>query len=302
MADSENTQVISLCNYCGRKVIKKVECTNCGATFHGSCSARKVCCSKQVFIQEKSQENLSTKCEDESTTEIIIESLKWENKLLMELNKELKDSNLLLKNKIHSLEKQLDTCNTPGVPIQQTFLTKSIEESLKSFLSKELNDFFTQNPIDQVSKHSASVINDSNCGKNHTISEQKNPQMISTNLTAKNTKTSINLNSNLTTLENTQRNLMQEIINIEKDTSPQKTIKGHNEKLRVNSAPSVPSRAGTINPNNASSSNEGFIYPKYNKKRIIKNSNVGKGAPLGNFQGLKKTDKEEKKFGSFYHM
>lgn len=290
MVDSQHMQVKSLCSYCSRKVIKKVICINCGATFHESCSNRKICCNKQEFAPVKLSENSDVNNDEDLSTEIILESLKNENKLLTDLNEELKGINKLLKEKVHTLEESLNKLNklNPGNAQTQQTLSEDNLITLKTYLTNEIKTFFDCYSSEQINRHSRDVINKSN-SVNHAqkiplINEHKNKQI---NIDVKNSKAAKNTNSTLRTLEDTQRKMMQDIVNLEKPISPQKTKSNPSSDHATSTEPSP---RKPVTHDKYLMNNDGFTYPKYHNKKKNKNINVGRGPTSGNFQGMGKTN------------
>ena len=78
--------------------------------FHPSCSTKKNknCCETQN-LSEKNQNNDEDNLDrDDILNDSIIEkSIQWENKILKELNAELRQNNMLLKEKIENMEVEI---------------------------------------------------------------------------------------------------------------------------------------------------------------------------------------------------
>ena len=87
--------------------MKSVKCANCETIFHKSCSTRKICCNNQEIVNNPGNITFDEQ-EDEITNDSLLESLKVENNLLKELNVELRTNNQLLKEKIATLEGELN--------------------------------------------------------------------------------------------------------------------------------------------------------------------------------------------------
>lgn len=142
MAESLAAQRVSMCNYCERKVVKSVKCANCETIFHKSCSARKICCNNQEIVNNPGNITFDEQ-EDEITNDSLLESLKVENNLLRELNVELRTNNQLLKEKIATLEgelnKQKSNLNTELE--ENSSLERNIE-TIKDIINKEVQTFF----------------------------------------------------------------------------------------------------------------------------------------------------------------
>lgn len=147
LAEGSTLQLVSLCCYCDKKVVKKVKCRNCGSIYHKSCSNRKICCNKQEIIPES--ENLtSEEFEDNLTNDALFETLKFENKLLIQLNSELTSNNKLLKERILTLEEELSTHKNKNQSTSKTNEGKNEQEinmeKIKDIISLELQNYFNK--------------------------------------------------------------------------------------------------------------------------------------------------------------
>lgn len=127
MADKVKVQEEALsysCDYCEKKVVKKVKCVECGVYFHKSCATRKKCCRNQVIMDENN--DLDEEVNSDLLT--LIDSLKEEKEQLIEVNKELREVNLLYRQKIDTLESQMKKVSFDV-----------IEELIKNQIGKYLN-------------------------------------------------------------------------------------------------------------------------------------------------------------------
>lgn len=105
MADDEGVNLNVLCSFCKKPAVnKKVKCLNCLAVFHNSCSNKKTkkCCDKQDYIEEKIIE--ITEDHDSLDLSSDEKSFAWENKVLKDMNIDLRENIKLLKEKIGNLE------------------------------------------------------------------------------------------------------------------------------------------------------------------------------------------------------
>lgn len=174
--DAENNRSCFLCK--SRCVTKAVQCENCEKWFHNSCSTKcsKKCCEKQRFKSNRAGNlikpandlvaNLEVKddvfCDDDDSsdsTKIIIEALKFENKLLNDMNRDqkillnnltdevqkLKEDKFYLENKLHNAVPDWKT-------LEETIL-KMVEKSVSSEILKisakldKMHSNFPQNSV-----------------------------------------------------------------------------------------------------------------------------------------------------------
>lgn len=267
MAAKPDASESYLCKYCDKKVIKRTKCINCGASFHKSCSTRLACCKNQELSSETEDmaENLtSEEGGKNSINNILIESLKFENKILMELNHELKVNNELLKEKIQTLEGELNKNKPP--PQLQSCVENNTEQKIKYLITKEMELFFHNNNIKENLSQKTPISINGNKNKQ----EDKKIQKVAT----------ISNRPNLIDLENKQRNKMQEIINLG-DVNSHPT----NNK---NTAPAKLSEEGKCP---VSPLDDEFTTPRYYRKR--RNIHTGKAESIGNFQGKEQTNKNK---------
>lgn len=141
-----------LCFYCKNKcVLKAIKCENCTAWFHKSCSIKctKKCCQNQFFGSDKQNKNsdliVLDKELDEADLKLINESLKFENKILFDMNKDQKEHIDMLKAKIESLqeqklflESQLHEAMNQGKPDWNN-MQKVIREEIENVINDQYN-------------------------------------------------------------------------------------------------------------------------------------------------------------------
>lgn len=243
MADRPDTQLQARCKYCEKKVIKKIKCVNCGAAFHKSCSARKICCDKQELSKETQDDFPSEDSDEESTNEVLlIESLKSENKILIDFNTELKDMNKLLKEKILILEDKIKSLTINRFEehiVQEKNEAKNNE--IRNLIKKEVDAFFSANRNETTKNNQKTSDNESKDQQQKPT--QNTPLPINKNKKGhpnKQINSSANKNQNLINLEEKQQFIMQDIINLESPTpqpqlvisSPTKNEKWQQQKTR----------------------------------------------------------------------
>lgn len=291
MTDMSDTQLITLCKYCEKKVIKKVKCANCAAAFHKSCSTRKICCEKQE-LQKEIQENISEDSEDESINEILMESLKFENKLLVDLNKELKDMNNLLKEKIIDLENKLNSLEKPTInPFEQYTKEGKNSELIRRIIKTEVESYFNihKNDIKNNNMTAKNISDESIRNK-----QQKTPTLIKENKkdhkkTSKQTNdnnSSTNLNSNVINLENRQRHIMQEIINLDVPSPQLQTEKGCSPtKNKLNT---IQDKVEEQNGNDGRPSYREALRRNGETKQLNKTTQIGEGGTDEGLEGVQK--------------
>lgn len=132
MADqtkSRDNAAVIFCLYCEKKVVTKVTCNSCGASFHRSCQTRKKCC-ESPDIKEDKQENVS-ESEDEVNKQSLLEQLKQENLLLRQMTKELSENNEFLRRQIEGRQHY-----SPNPDELKLFIKTECEKYLKSINSE----------------------------------------------------------------------------------------------------------------------------------------------------------------------
>ena len=97
------------CGFCKKSAVnKKVKCANCSTVFHTSCykkNKNKKCCDKpNYFIENQPEIIMEGEIEETLNDPLIEQSTSWENKFLKDMNKELRENNRLLKEKIEELK------------------------------------------------------------------------------------------------------------------------------------------------------------------------------------------------------
>lgn len=174
----------------------------------------------------------------------LLESLKFENKLLTELNQELKDNNRLLKDKLFTLEAELKTHKENSSTSVELSEHKDYLNKIKEIISKELQNYFTQfnnnnnyniheniqtnNKKQQkiMNEDKQQKINDKTVETQKIYSNQKDGQSTShkkqTDVEQKKYSDAVrNVNVNkLRDLENKQRMIMQNVIHLDKPINP----------------------------------------------------------------------------------
>lgn len=299
MADDANilaSSACKYCEYCEKKVINKVKCMSCGAVFHKSCYSRKKCCNKQD-ISKDIQVNITYDDNDAgNTNENPMESLKYENKLLNELNSELKLTNNLLKEKILTLEEKLNCLKSSMVKTSENLATSKEErnsEFMKNLIQEEVQSYFrklknNESHCDIMNVNAHYILGNSNkeIQKTPTSSRKnknkKDQQKTSNQLS----KQQAQKNVNLTDMEEKQRQIMQGIINLEEKN--EQTLLNNNNK---SSPLPTTNTLLEIKLNEAEEKNTAPMYSdilKSRKTKAITAIQIGDGSTDVGFEGVQK--------------
>lgn len=145
-----------------RAVNKRIKCKNCETYFHNSCEKKKTkkCCENEEFISEKpvkstqkddfDQGQVNDEAEDKLSLEVLYQSISFENKLLVDLNKDLKnqvkdlqEENKVLKQKFHEINSK--AIETPDCSIVLDTVKNIINESMTKFyqdMEKQLKTLY----------------------------------------------------------------------------------------------------------------------------------------------------------------
>lgn len=255
-----------LCNYCKRKASKRViKCPNCDRIYHKSCANRVTCC--EVNLMEQKIEEINVTGEENEDEEVlsISNELLMENQELKQINKKLSEEIIQLKQTVKDVQKENDryrrrekSTNTMNEQITN-FILEEVEKRW-NVLSKDLNAIKCR-----LNNFESIIVNDTPIQKkqeqknsydeNKVCAKQKTQQEIKT-------KKFHNLNEGSSLeMENKQRQIMSEIINLE--NSPLKNnhlaankqiISQHLDEIQNNNC-----------VNNSDSKDSGFIYPKNRK-------------------------------------
>ena len=251
LADEESDSLNILCNFCKKPAVnRRVKCMNCATTFHKSCSIKKTkkCCDKQLYIDEDKQKEIEDiqVPSDDPTME---KSVTLENKLLKEMNRDLRENILLLKEKIGHLEaenfelkvtKNKETDNQKQIVNLQEELINTISENMKTifknnfeFITEKINKLdikinelskgnaeekqilSIQKPQTQIRNKSARSAKQINTGTPKQLNTGMSKQL---NLETPKQYSSVvkeTMSEQLKALEDRQLNIMKDIINLE---------------------------------------------------------------------------------------
>lgn len=255
MAESDSDMFSGNCGFCKKPAKnKKLQCSNCMQIFHTSCSSKKSwkCCDKQSYSEEKMLQP-SEDIESENLSDSSIDkSVASENRILKEINSDLRVNIKQLKEKILNLEmdnldlKEALSKKQDKILTTQEDITRIISETIKIELQNSVKSFKSEiNSLNQrINK--LSDINLKNTTKNHKhiLSSTEKPLSTSTLKTSDKIPVSPkqcspqlitaspNQNQNVFTPLEQQQKIMNELIHLESD----KTLYNTHENLTIENA------------------------------------------------------------------
>lgn len=220
-----------LCNYCKRKTAKKsVQCPYCEKIYHNSCAARVLCCDKKLIVDKLENPIEHSEEEDIPSTQLP-EDVLMENQVLKQCNKELCEQIVQLKQKINTLQKEKENCKTEirelkfNLNSQQNKIDEKIIEFISNEIEKKVSGYREElnnvkmkvNNLEFINKR-ANTREQRNNEKQATDKQVPQKRTLYSSVTKRDnqeTEKPITKQSKLNVLESKQREIMNNIIDLE---------------------------------------------------------------------------------------
>lgn len=190
MAESESeslTRAKKICKYCNKNTASGQFCKTCGATYHNSCATRVKMCCEQLLQRTPIVENVNSHLTEELY-------LREENLLLRQIIQD-KDTIIIDKDLVISLLNEKISNLEKSTSITKDKKTQNMNKNPQSSQVKNMND-----KTDNTNKNKNEPVT-----TKQTINDKVSPRK----------------QSNLKILQSKQTNVINHLININNDTSPE---------------------------------------------------------------------------------